>query len=101
MGEKFWISCRVPGAKTIQERICRPTGRMPSDDKFVIRDYKQVHNLNRCCRGPRQMQDYELVRPLKSMKIILLIQPLCYQPSRNISHKIINTLMTSIPYGDV
>ena len=45
MGEKFWISCRVPGAKTIQERICRPTGRVPSDDKFVIRDYKQVQNL--------------------------------------------------------
>jgi hypothetical protein len=42
VGEKFWISCRVPGAKTIQERICRPTGRVPSDGKFIIQDYKQV-----------------------------------------------------------
>lgn len=42
MGEKFWISCRVPGAKTIQDRISRPTGRVPTDGKFVIQDYKQV-----------------------------------------------------------
>jgi hypothetical protein len=42
VGEKFWISCRVAGAKTIQERICRPTGRVPSDGKFIIQDYKQV-----------------------------------------------------------